>query len=427
MLLPPPEVSCRYDRVSSRYLVPTLLDTVLAPVTVETFLAEHWERAPLHVRREAPGYFADLYDVADVEESLVTGARELERFALVRAGAAQAALEEYVVTSPAIRWRSTGKPATAHVDARKVAGLLERGYTLVITDAALLSPRLQRSCNRLQRELGAFVGANVYFTPAGAQGLDLHHDTHDTLTVQIEGTKTWRVYEPLVELPLESQPLHRETAVPALNLLREVTLTAGETLYLPRGYAHEAIATSGRALHVTFALAPLRAVDLLHAALDAAAAADVGLRRALPVGWQNDPGFANAFAVQFIPQLGALRAADVAAAADAALDELFAASRSDAGAAFDQLAFSTALRPDSVLRLDDGVPFLMRRRDGAIDVLVPGNRLGLSPSCGPALERLQAGPVRFADLAPELGAADRERLARTLVRAGVARIDDARD
>jgi len=86
--------------------------------------------------------------------------------ALVKAGAAQAALDDYVVTSPAIRWKSTGKGPTAHVDPRKVAALLERGYTLVIKDAALLSARLQRTCNRLQRELGAYVGANVYFTPA---------------------------------------------------------------------------------------------------------------------------------------------------------------------------------------------------------------------------------------------------------------------
>lgn len=407
--------------------MPTLLATVLAPIAVETFLAEYWERAPLHVQRDAPGYFADLYDVADVEESLVAGARELERFAMVRAGTEQAPLEEYVVTSPAIRWKSTGKPPTVHVDARKVAGLLERGYTLVIKDAALLCARLQRTCNRLQRDLGAFVGANVYFTPAGAQGLDLHHDTHDTLTVQIEGSKTWRVYEPLVELPLESQPLHRGTNAPPPRLQREVTLSAGETLYLPRGYAHEAVATAGRALHVTFALAPLRAIDLLHATLDAAAEADVSLRRSLPVGWQDDPGFAAAFAAQLGPQLAALGADTVSTAAAAALDELFAASRSDANAAFDQLTSSAALRPDSVLRGNDGVPFSIRRRAGSVDVLLPGQRLGLSASCWPALERLQAGPVRFADFAPELAAADRERLAQTLVRVGVARIDDTSD
>lgn len=397
---------------------------LLAPITVEAFFAEYWERLPLHVARDAAGYFADMYDVADVEESLVVGARDLDRFALVKAGLAEAALDDYVVTSPAIRWKSTGKAPVAHVDPRKVAGLLERGYTLVIKDAALLSGRLQRTCNRLQRDLGAYVGANVYLTPAGAQGLDVHHDTHDTLTLQIEGTKTWRIYEPLVALPLESQQLHRGTRIPPLTLHRDVTLAAGETLYLPRGYAHEAVATEGRALHVTFALAPLRVIDLLHEALDAAAAVDVELRRALPIGWQDDPAFAATFAALVAPRLTALDGDTVGVAAGLALNELYAASRSEANAAFDQLLHIAKLRPESVLRLNDDLPFLVRERATAVDVLVPGKSFGLSKSCLPALERLQAGPVRLADLAPELAARDGQALVKTLAREGLLLVDD---
>lgn len=400
-----------------------MLGTLLSPVTADTFFDEYWERQPLYVPRDAPGYFADMYDVADIEESLVVGARDLDRFALVKAGAPQAALDEYVVTSPAIRWKSTGKAPAAHVDARKVAGLLERGYTLVIKDAALLSARLQRTCNRLQRDLGAYVGANVYFTPAGKQGLDVHHDTHDTLTIQIEGSKTWRVYEPLVELPLESQQLHAGTTVPPLTLQREVTLAAGETLYLPRGYAHEAVATEGRALHVTFALAPLRVVDLLHEVLDTAAGADVALRRALPPGWSHDPDFAASFAAHYGARLAALDAATVDAAAHAAVTELYAASRGEAHAAFDQLGGLANLAADTVLFPNDGLPFLVRERAANVDVFLPGKLLGLSKACLPALERLQMGPVRLADFAPELVARDRELLVKMLLREGILLVD----
>jgi ribosomal protein L16 Arg81 hydroxylase len=404
-----------------------VLDTLISPVAVDTFLAEFWERTPLHVPRNVPGYFADLYDVSDIEESLVAGARDLDRFALVKAGAPQAALDDYVVTSPAIRWKSTGKGSTTHIDPRKVASLLERGYTLVIKDAALLSARLQRTCNRLQRELGAYVGANVYFTPAGAQGLDVHHDTHDTLTVQIEGSKTWRVYEPLVELPLESQQLHRGTQIPPLTLHSEVSLDAGETLYLPRGYAHEAVAGSERALHVTFALAPLRAIDLLHDMLDVAATGDVSLRRALPLGWHDDPAFAAAFAQQAATQLRALDAGVVATAAQAALTGLFASSRSEANAAFDQQQFVAKLGPASVLQVNEDLPFLLRERANGVDVLLPGKMLGLSTACLPALRALQAGPVRYADLAPELSPNDRLLFVKALAREGMLLVEDTRN
>ena len=400
------------------------LHAVLAPVSVDAFIAEYWERQPLHVARNTPGFFADVYDVADIEEALVAGARDLERFALVRAGAPQAALDEYVVTSPAIRGASTGRPPTAHVDPRKVIALFERGYTLVIKDAALLSARLQRTCNRLQRDLCAYAGANVYFTPPGAQGFEIHHDSHDTLTIQIEGSKTWRIYEPVVELPLESQPLHGGTRLPPLTLHREVTLAAGDTLYLPRGYAHEAVADAARALHVTFALAPVRAIDLLHAILDTRAAGEVGLRRALPFGWQNDPAFAATFCAEIAAASAGIFAPEtVAGASEVVLNGLFAASRSDAGGAFDQLAALAGLGPNSILRLNDALPLLLRERAQTVDLMLPGTSLGLPKLCMPALERLQAGPVRFGDLDLKLSERDRHLFVTSLLLAGILLIE----
>jgi hypothetical protein len=401
------------------------LGMLVAPVSVELFVERYWERLPLHVARDAPDYFADVYGVADIEESLVVGARELDRFALVRAGAEQAALDEYVVTRPSIRARSSGKAPVAHVDPRKVIGLFERGYTLVIKDAALASGRLQGWCNRLQRDLGAYVGANVYFTPPAAQGFDIHHDAHDTLTLQIEGRKTWRVYEPLVELPLESQPLHRDTTMPLPTLHREIALAAGDTLYLPRGYAHEAVAGSGRALHVTFALAPVRAIDLLHDALDVAAGADVALRRALPLGWQADPAFAGTFAAELAPRLRTIFAEHrVAEAARESLNELFAVSRGVAEAAFDRLDASAGLQPESLLRWNEDVPSLVRERETTVDVLLPGKALGLPKACLPALVRLTAGPVRYAELDLPFSDADRRRFVKSLVLEGLILVGD---
>jgi len=401
------------------------LAALLDPVGVAAFATEYWERAPLHVARDVPGYFADLFDVADIEEALVAGARDLERFALVRAGAPQAPLDAYVVTNPGIRPRATGKPPTAQVDPRKVLALFEAGYTLVIKDAGLLCARLQRWSNRIQHDLCAYAGANVYFTPPNAQGFEVHHDSHDTLTVQIEGTKTWRIYEPAIELPLESQPLHRETERPPLRLLDEIDLGAGDTLYLPRGYAHDARAGDGRALHVTFALAPVRAIDLLHATLDIAARDDVDLRRALPFGWHEEPGFAAAFAAQFEARLGALFGPAATAAAGAvALDELFAASRSDAGGAFAQLAGLAGLRDDAVLSLNGHVPYVLRAGNGTVDLLVPGKTLGFPPVCGAALEQLRSGNVRFDALALPLPDADRRAFVAALVREGLVLIHE---
>lgn len=403
----------------------TALAAILDPIDLEAFATGYWERKPLHVARDLPGYFADLFDIAEIEDALVTGARDLARFALVRAGAAQAPLDAYVVSNPGIRSRATGKAPVAQIDARKVLALFEAGYTLVINDAGLLSARLQRWCNQLQQELSAYAGANVYLTPPHAQGFELHHDSHDTLTVQIEGSKTWRIYEPALELPLESQPLQRETVRPPLRLIDEIALAAGDTLYLPRGYAHDAYAAERRALHVTFALAPVRAIDVLHHALDAAAHTDVALRRGLPPGWHDDPGFAAELAAQLAPQLGTIfGTAATARAADAAINELFAASRADAGGAFAQLAGLAELRGDSILSLNGHIPYVLRASAARVDLLVPGKTLGFPAVCAPALEQLRAGSVRFDALALPVAPAERELFVGTLVRAGLVLIHE---
>ena len=382
------------------------LGRVLAPVSPADFAAEFWERAPLHVARNDPAYFSGLYAVADVEVALETGARDLERFALVRAGTPQAPLESYVVTRPAIRGKLTGNPPQAHVDARKVLTLFERGYTLVINDAALLSPQLQRACNRLQRDLGAYVGANVYFTPPSAQGLATHHDAHDTLTLQLEGSKTWRVYQPAIPLPLESQPLHAGTDVPLLAPHRDYTLTAGDTLYLPRGYVHEAVAAGERALHVTFALAPVRAIDLLHATLELAAENNVALRRALPFGWQHDDAFAASFTATLGAELPAMFAAGaIDAGAGAALHDQFAASRGSAAGLFARSAHAAALRAETLLSVSTEGAFLLRERAPELELLLPGTALGLPPGCAGAFAQLLAGPIAFGDLDLPLSAA----------------------
>jgi hypothetical protein len=401
------------------------LSRVFAPVTPADFAANFWERAPLHVARDDAAYFAGIYGVADVEDALDTGARDLERFALVRAGVPQAPLETYIVTRPAIRAKLTGNAAQAHVDARKVLALFERGYTLVINDAALLTPRLQRACNRLQRDLGAYVGANVYLTPPGAQGLAVHHDAHDTLTVQIEGRKTWRIYEPAIALPLESQQLHAGTNVPPLAPHRDITLAAGDTLYLPRGYVHEAIAAGERALHVTFALAPVRAIDLLQATLELQAEDNLALRRALPLGWQHDANFAATFAATLAAELPALfaeRAID--AGARAALHDQFAASRGSATGLFARSTHALELRPETLLSIGPEGAYLLRERAPELELLLPGTALGLPPGCAPAFAQLLAGPVRFGDLDLPLSKTDCVLFVKTLVREGVVLISE---
>ena len=105
-------------------------------------------------------------------------------------------------------------------------------------------------CRELEGAIGHSVQANAYYTPRGSQGLAVHHDTHDVFVLQISGEKRWLVYEPVLELPLKEQRYRAELGAPGEPVI-DTVLAPGDTLYLPRGWLHEARTSTVDSLHLT--------------------------------------------------------------------------------------------------------------------------------------------------------------------------------
>jgi len=395
------------------------LTRILAPTSVETFESTIFEREMLHVARRDAAYHAGVFDVAELEDILAVGARERDRFALIRTGEPALALDVFSLERRAARARDTLKPAVNAIDPRVISVAFAQGYTLLVKDAAAFSARLGRLCLALQTEFGFPVQANVYFTPPSAQGFDLHHDTHDTLILQIEGTKTWSVYEPAVELPLESQPFSAASHGKNPKLIREVTLQAGDTLYLPRGFMHNGATSAERSLHVTLALLPTRAIDVVDAMLRFIALADPELRRALPFDWATDPDFPQTFAKFVTERLaGAWNPGRAHGARILALQEMFAATRVDVRGAFDAIAKLAAANENTVFRLAGSVPAVAITGNPPT-VYVAGKTLTFPAECADALQRLVRGPATFAELAALFPNGDAGPFITTLAAEGV--------
>jgi len=400
------------------------LEFMLAPRSTADFFQRNFEKQPLHVERNDPAYFAGVYGAGDVEDSLVVGAREAENFALVKAGAGEVAEEDFTYERPSIRWRLTGKGPRRWVDARKVISYFADGYTLIIKDAALFSARLQRFCNYLQRDLMAFAQPNVYFTPPSAQGFQVHHDTHDTLIAQIVGEKVWRIYEPIIQLPLESQPFHSGTKVEGLKLLDEVRLRAGDTLYIPRGFPHEAKTSESESLHVTFALSPVRVTDVMDLALRIAGDQDVELRHALPPAVLARDDLATKLGEFFESRLAqTFETPRMQVAVDIALNELFRLTRPNANGAFEQALHTFDIKPTSRVRIDETVPYMLRQRGEGVELLIAGKVVAFPPVCHAAFERLQKGATTAQEMDPALSPAHRDLLIKLLVLEGLVVIE----
>jgi hypothetical protein len=396
------------------------LARVLAPTGVASFFERYFEREPLHVARGDVAYFRDLYGVADVEAAVHVGARDTGRFAMTKGGVAVDAAELQVERTQT-RARYTGKAPIAVLDPRAIAALLDRGYTLLVNDAALFSPRLQALCNRIQRERLIYVQANAYFTPPNEQGFGLHHDTHDTLVLQIEGTKQWRVREPLVPLPIESQP---STSGRIAGDVKVYEVSAGDTFYLPRGFRHECIAGTTWSLHLTLALLPVRAIELAEAALSVAATVDVDLRRALTYGWQDTAGFAERFGGVLAERLRvALTGPVMRAARDLIVNDLFATTRTIADGSLTDVARLDVFDAGTRIAMRADAPFVTRASGADLQLIASGKATTLPAECAPAIRALESGPMTVADLEAIVPASGKA-LARLLVLDGLATILD---
>jgi ribosomal protein L16 Arg81 hydroxylase len=236
------------------------LERSIDPVSVEEFLGEHWEEKPLVIKRAEVGRYDALLSVADVERLLCSGGLRTPGLRLVKAG------EKIDPSSytKSVSWRPA--PFTGMADIGQVLSQFEAGATLVLQGLHHTWPPLAEFCRLLEMEVGHPAQANAYFTPRDAQGLPVHHDTHDVFSLQVAGEKRWLVYEPALELPLKDQRYDTRMGEPG-EPVHDITLEPGDTLYLPRGWLHQAMTSSTDSLHITVGVNVYTWLDAFKAAL----------------------------------------------------------------------------------------------------------------------------------------------------------------
>ncbi len=203
-----------------------------------------------------------------------------------------------------VSWRP--KPFTGVVDPGKVATAFADGATIVLQGLHFNWLPLARFCRELERELGNPVQANSYYTPRRSQGFAVHHDTHDVFVLQVAGEKHWRVYDPLLELPLKQQRWTASLGEPGPTVL-ELTLRAGDTLYLPRGWLHEALTSETDSLHITVGVNVHTWADAIRAAIEECEG-DVEFRRSVPQEGVSETDLLGRLAEQLKPEAVARRA-----------------------------------------------------------------------------------------------------------------------
>jgi bifunctional lysine-specific demethylase and histidyl-hydroxylase NO66 len=387
------------------------LELTLEPVAPRAFFADHWERRPLLVARDEPGRFDHILSAADVEHLVCATAIRSPAFRLVKDGA-ELPLSSYTTD---ISWRPSSFAGTALVD--RVAAEHAAGATIVVQGLHLHWHPAAAYCRRLEIALGCPVQANAYSTPASSQGFGVHHDTHDVLVLQVAGRKRWLLYEPLLELPLKTQRWSSALGDPGAPI-DDLVMEAGDTLYLPRGWPHEAAAADADSLHITVGLHPPTRMDAVRDAL-AECAGDVEFRRVLDGRGELAPELLERLAEQLRPEAVARRAR-----------RRFVDTRRPILA--DQIAQLRALEDLDLatpLWRRDTVIFDLDDADGGVTLRFEGKAVSFPAQAVDAVVFAQAAEGAFsaAELPGSLDGPGRLVLVRRLVREGFLRTEIARD
>jgi hypothetical protein len=254
----------------------------IAPFPAERFLNEVYGRVPLHVpaEGEAGERRRALLAWPRLNRILAIASHWTEANAKVILNGLPLGADHYVdeVATPAGPVR--------RADPAKIHAFLAMGASLVADSVEDAAPELRQVTAMLSERFLGTSGANAYCSFRGIQAFHSHCDLHDVFAVHSEGEKVWRIYENRAPDPVEQyqgedgQALIDRTKG---RVMMEVRMRPGDLLYIPRGFYHDALASSEASLHVTFSLAPHTA-RVLFRLLEELAMQDPEFRAYLPDG-----------------------------------------------------------------------------------------------------------------------------------------------
>ena len=242
--------------------MPTILESILAPVSRSEFREDYYGKRPLLIPGHA-GKFASLFTWDDLNRIL----------------------NESPLPHPGIEVSDSNgrrQPKTSY-------GLLQEcraGATLAFRNMQLFEPRTSELVRALETETGEKISVNLYLSQPSQAAFPVHYDVDDVIVLHLHGRKAWRVYERTTDKPtLKMRPQYEKT--PDTPIL-ECELSPGDALYVPRGHWHQALAQGGMSLQVVVTIEAQKGIQFLSWLVNELEN-DVRFRDHLPLSFSDEP------------------------------------------------------------------------------------------------------------------------------------------
>jgi bifunctional lysine-specific demethylase and histidyl-hydroxylase NO66 len=241
---------------------------IVDPVSTDTFYSDYYERKPLVSTHNDSDRFTNLVSIERIDTLIADSELPPRSLQMAR-------------HNPNV-YREDFTFPDGTIDRGSAIRAYQEGATIILPQMHLADGMLMDYCRALENEFGCHVQTNIYLTPPSNQGFPSHYDNHDVFVIQVTGKKRWNLYEKPLNNPYRGEEFKKDSH-PVGRSIQEFVLDAGDCLYIPRGWIHDAVSIDEEpSLHVTVGLITKTWADLMLEAISEVALREPAFRRSLP-------------------------------------------------------------------------------------------------------------------------------------------------
>lgn len=237
---------------------------LIAPMGVDEFFDQYYEKKPVHIKGAADKA-SDVCNWDDFNELVArTGIWSDQTFKMV-IDTERVPPQGYCERAPGRDGMMVMVPSSP-----KVQKQMDAGASIVLDLIETLTPGIRSVTEALEMALATRVSCNAYCSQNQRRAFPSHFDSMEVFALHIEGEKVWRVYEGRFEDPLEMPGYDHTSFAPDYHerakgeLMMEVHMKPGDLLYLPKGWYHDALASSDACLHLSFSTAQTTGLNFIN-------------------------------------------------------------------------------------------------------------------------------------------------------------------
>ena len=209
---------------------------LVAPLDVGHFYTEQYRQPRPLVFRGRNDRFAGLITWDGLNDAICNRNLRPPQLHVVMDGV-EVANDLFQVDNLGLGTRQPG-PFVSRVDGRKLTNFLRSGATFIANAIHDYHAPIRQLAQEIEQGLATYVNVNLYASWRSTRGFATHWDDHDVYIIQAVGEKEWHLFGETRNLPttLDNRPNVDEPDEPVWS----GKLTAGDVLYIPRGWWHDA-------------------------------------------------------------------------------------------------------------------------------------------------------------------------------------------